>query len=162
MNIEDVEALSIDGIKNWQYLPGFRHGLLAGIAESSLWLCRRDNKDGRVDDDCLDLTLTERILTFKVITLFNSSSNSEDIIAVLCVQSGSEAKLHWYKISSSGGFELAGSSPVERPVERIEFFQINGRNKLLLVNEPINHDGATNSSIDIYGFGFVGGLLEFR
>ncbi|XP_046749314.1 uncharacterized protein LOC124413043 [Diprion similis] len=158
ITIEEDEILSTFGANGWQYSAGVRDGILASSGGSSLWLCFHGNKDGRVHDRAV-LTVAGTILTFKVIALLEPVGRQEHIFAIICVESGAETEILWYKYGHHK-FERVASSAVSRRVERLEFFQHNRRNKLLLLTEPMRYNDAVYSSIEIYGFKFVGGLLD--
>lgn len=158
ISIDDEKSLPLTEAKIWQYSIGSNAGTLAGRNGSNLWIYRHGNKDGRVHDRAI-LTVTGTILTYKVLNLINPSTNDEEIVAILCVESNSEIKLLWYKYAN-GNFVSVLSSIVPRRIERLDFFQHRGRDRLLLLNEPMNYNGDVYSSIEIYGFKFIGGLLD--
>ncbi|XP_046431029.1 uncharacterized protein LOC124184896 [Neodiprion fabricii] len=158
ITIEEDPILSTIGVTGWQYSAGVRDGILASSGGSSLWLCFHSNKDGRVHHRAV-LTVTGTILTFKVIALLEPVAHQEQIFAIICIEAGAETEILWYKYADEK-FERVSSLVVSRRVERLEFFQHNRRNKLLLLTEQMSYNNADYSSLEIYGFKFVGGLLD--
>ncbi|XP_012258269.2 uncharacterized protein LOC105687306 [Athalia rosae] len=150
---EDESIAEKSRVIKWKFSPGSQYGIMAGLIDESTIVVRlHRNRDGIVINDFF-LTVVGTIVDFKIASL-TMPDLREVIVAILCVEVGPETKLLWY-FNSENKLELKWTTQVIRNVEKLELFQRNYQNKLLILNEPFKYNRESYSAVEVYEFEFL-------
>ncbi|XP_015605618.1 uncharacterized protein LOC107272713 [Cephus cinctus] len=143
-------------INNWQLLETMNGRYLAGTDGSMLYLYKLDLQNGHMFSKLLVKfpSRTEsslKIVTFKLLDMPKSDTDTSDLIVILCVELNYVTKLQWYTISNNSVEEF-WSWPVQENVERFEIVRHKDQNIIVLLNEAKSYPEKYSSHIYIYGF----------
>ena len=145
-------------IENYQFMERNGEYFLAGSSDHVFSLYKLDLNVGNAVYRT-DVNSVEKILTFKLLSLPNTSSDTL-LFAILCVESSrGTTDLLWYRFTGEQLVKI-WSWPVQDRVERLQFFHHEKQNRLILLREEISYLGQVFSPIDIYGFSIESDLPE--
>lgn len=124
-------------------------------AEHSTLLLHEINLGDSSVERSTSVTTEGRILLFKVLDLnveeTKREDRTDDLMAVLLVESEHGYFLYWYRISGNDNL-LYSKLSVQHEFQDMEIVRGENQNELLLLNNNVAYP--ERSSIDVYGFNF--------